>query len=118
MVQIHFRKITLKFILTACLQHWMILKILIFSKIKKRSQKAFAQDKGQKEMVNIFLNSLSSGKSFPIPFSKIYEISKVSILANELLQERRRAGFVSKLESISNLRDYCETRKFHGLGPL
>ena len=37
-------------------------------------------------MVNIFLNSLSSGKSSPIPFNKIYEISKVTILANELLQ--------------------------------
>ena len=36
MVQIHFRKSTLKFILKVCLQHWMILKILIFSKIKFR----------------------------------------------------------------------------------
>ena len=58
----------------------------IFKNQKKISKKLFAQDKGQKEMVNIFLNSLSSGKSFPIPFNKIYEISKVSILANELLQ--------------------------------
>tara|TARA_Y100001968_G_scaffold333405_1_gene396049 strand:+ start:1368 stop:3497 length:2130 start_codon:yes stop_codon:yes gene_type:complete len=69
--------------MSATLDDFKILNI--FKNQKKISKKLFAQDKGQKEMVNIFLNSLSSGKSFPIPFNKIYEISKVSILANELL---------------------------------
>ena len=50
-----------------------------------RIMKALKQDKGQKNCIKAFINSMKDGKESPIPYEELIEVSRVSINVSESL---------------------------------
>ena len=55
---------------------------------KKIKSNLFSQNKGQTNCVKEFIESIKSGKSSPIPYEELMEVSRVSIQISELLNNR------------------------------
>ncbi len=55
---------------------------------KLSNKRIFKQDKGQKNCVKTFTNSIINGSPSPINFEEIFEVSKFSILASETLLKK------------------------------
>ena len=68
----------------------MILKKLtIFGKRKSSKVKLFNQNKGQKQMIQSFINSLLNDGKAPIPFQDIVAVTKASF---KVLESIKRGG--------------------------
>lgn len=52
------------------------------------NQKLWAQDKGHANCIAEFINSISAGKECPISFEDIYEVSKATLLAAGMKEEK------------------------------
>lgn len=61
-------------------------KLEIFDKGKKKKNKLFNQNKGQKEMVRAFLNSLLNNSEIPISFDDIVAVTKASFKVIESIK--------------------------------
>jgi predicted dehydrogenase/threonine dehydrogenase-like Zn-dependent dehydrogenase len=61
-------------------------KLTVFSKGKKKEHKLLNQDKGQKEEVSLFIQSVLEGKAAPIPFEQIYNTSLAAFKALESIR--------------------------------
>lgn len=59
------------------------LKTNIFDSRLRLPFKTFKQDKGQKKMINLFIDSIKNNKKDIISIEEIFEVSKLSILINE-----------------------------------
>ena len=64
-------------------------ELKIFGTGKPKKEKLFNQNKGQKEMVNKFLNGLLNKGKAPIPFDEIVAVTKASF---KVLESIKRAG--------------------------
>ena len=64
-------------------------KLTIFGKRKPSKVKLFNQNKGQKEMVQAFINSLLKDGKAPIPFKEIVAVTKASF---KVLESIKRGG--------------------------
>ncbi|WP_299338524.1 bi-domain-containing oxidoreductase [uncultured Psychroserpens sp.] len=64
-------------------------ELKIYGKGKPKKDKLFNQNKGQKEMVNAFLNGLLTDGKAPIPFEDIVAVTKASF---KVLESIKRGG--------------------------
>ena len=64
-------------------------ELKIYGKGKPKKDKLLNQNKGQKEMVNAFVNGLLSNGEAPIPFEEIVAVTKASF---KVLESIRRGG--------------------------
>lgn len=64
-------------------------ELKIYGKGKPKKDKLFNQNKGQKEMVNAFLNGLLTDGQAPIPFEDIVAVTKASF---KVLESIKRGG--------------------------
>lgn len=64
-------------------------ELKIFGKGKPKKEKLINQNKGQKEMVNAFVNGLLSNGKAPIPFNEIVAVTKASF---KVLESVKRGG--------------------------
>ena len=95
----------------------MILRNTIFGKTKPKNIKLFNQNKGQKEMVNAFINGLLSKGVPPISFNEIIAVTKTSFRILESIKDEADKLRYKVISSFLALKDYCESEKFKGWDP-
>jgi hypothetical protein len=64
-------------------------ELKIFGKGKPKKEKIFNQNKGQKEMVEAFVNGLLTDGKAPIPFEDVVAVTKASF---KVLESIKRGG--------------------------
>lgn len=64
-------------------------ELTIYGKGRPQRKKLMSQDKGQKDMINVFLGNLKNGTGSPIPFHQLYTVSLASFAAIRSLAEHQ-----------------------------
>ena len=63
-------------------------ELQIFGSGKPHTKNLFSQDKGQKEMVRVFLDTIRKGLAAPIPFEDIYAATLTTFKVLESLRTK------------------------------
>ena len=67
----------------------MEIHLFIYSSGRRKEKKLFSQDKGQKNQVGRFIEAVSNGEGYVIPFEELFSASLVSFKTLESIRKGR-----------------------------